>query len=563
MKQTFSELEYRRPDVPAVLDTYRRLIAEAEAAADGAALVQVYREHDAADRAWGFASSLCSIRHTLDTTDPFYDGENEFFDRNTPAVGNIQLELYRALLASPHRAALAEEFGGILLQKMDIAVKSADDRVLELMQEENRLVSAYIKLYASVKVEFDGKTLTLAQLGPYKQSLDRATRRAAYEAEGAFFDAHRQELDELYDRMVHNRNEQARVLGYADYSELSYLRMGRIDYGPAEVERYRRQVVRDVVPAIAALQARKMARVGVADPKFCDLGVYFKDGNPKPHGTPEELLARAKQMYHELSRETAAFIDDMFARETFDVLSRPGKAQGGYCSTIPGYGPFVFSNFNGTSGDVDVLTHEAGHAFQAYVAQQLGLPGELASPGMESCEIHSMSMEFLTEPWHHRFFGPDTDKYRLYHAEDSLSFLPYGCLVDEFQHIMYRQPDLTPDERNAVWLELEHKYRPWIDFDGLPFYGRGAGWQRQLHIYECPFYYIDYCLAQTVALQFFSAHLADPQDAWLRYLALVRKGGTASYPDLVRAAGFAVPFEDGSLAPVAKTVGDWIAAHQV
>ena len=182
---------------------------------------------------------------------------------------------------------------------------------------------------------------------------------------------------------------------------------------------------------------------------------------------------------------------------------------------------------------------------------------------MESCEIHSMSMEFLTSPWHHLFFEPDTAKYQLYHAEDSLSFLPYGCLVDEFQQIMYQQPHLTPDERNRVWLELEHKYRPWIDFADLPFYGRGAGWQRQLHIYVCPFYYIDYCLAQTVALQFFAAHLADPKDAWQRYLALVRQAGTASYPQLVKAAGLAVPFEDGSLAPVAHTVAQWIVEHQV
>ena len=349
----FSQLNYQRPDVPAVLETYKQLIARANAAQTGEELLAVYKAHDAADQAYGFAANLCNIRHTLDTTDPFYDEETAFFDEHTPAVGNIQLELYRALLASPHRQALADAYGDILLKKMEIAVKSADDRVLALMQEDNRLVSAYIKLYASVKVEFDGKTLTLAQLGPYKQSTDRAVRKAAYEAEGAFFDAHREELDSLYSQMVECRNAQAKALGYKDYSELSYLRMGRIDYGPEEVARYRRQVVRDVVPAIAQLQARRMKRVEVTDPKFYDLGLYFKDGNPTPHGTPEQLLAWAKQMYHALSPETARFIDDMFQRETFDVLSRPGKAQGGYCETIPGYGPFVFSNFNGTSGDVD------------------------------------------------------------------------------------------------------------------------------------------------------------------------------------------------------------------
>ena len=218
----------------------------------------------------------------------------------------------------------------------------------------------------------------------------------------------------------------------------------------------------------------------------------------------------------------------------------------------------MFSNFNGTSGDVDVLTHEAGHAFQAWVAAGQGMCQELANPGLESCEIHSMSMEFLTSPWHHLFFGKDTAKYALAHAQEALTFLPYGCMVDEFQHIVYSQPHLTPDERNGIWLELERKYRPWNDFDGLPFYGRGAGWQRQLHVYQYPFYYIDYCLAQIVSLQFFAAHLNDPKDAWQRYLALVKKGGGDTYAGLVKAAGFTVPFEQGAIAPVAQQVFDWV-----
>jgi len=181
---------------------------------------------------------------------------------------------------------------------------------------------------------------------------------------------------------------------------------------------------------------------------------------------------------------------------------------------------------------------------------------------MESAEIHSMSMEFLTSPWHHLFFGGDTAKYELAHAEDSFFFLPYGCIVDEFQHIMYQQPALTPDERNAVWLELEKKYRPWNDFADLPFYSRGAGWQRQLHIYECPFYYIDYCLAQTIALQFFAAQLHDPKDAWKRYLALTKCAGSKTYAGLVETAGMQVPFAPGSLEKVADTVAAWIESHQ-
>ena len=313
---------------------------------------------------------------------------------------------------------------------------------------------------------------------------------------------------------------------------------------------------------VAELKKLQYARTGVADPKFYDDAFCFADGNPAPHGTPEEILAAGREMYHALSPETAEFIDEMFDGGLFDVLSKEGKAPGGYCTYLADYkAPFIFSNFNGTSDDVDVLTHEAGHAFAAWVAARKDLPMILEEPGMESCEIHSMSMEFLTAEHHEKFFGTDTPRYELAHAEDAMYFLPYGTMVDEFQHIMYAEPDLTPGERNAVWAKLESEYRPWLDFAGLPFYGRGAGWQRQLHIYEVPFYYIDYCLAQTVALQFFTAFLHDKKDAWRRYLALVGEAGGKTYPGLVAAAGLDSPFAPGTLAKLGKEVGAWIAAQ--
>lgn len=555
----FSEMKYTRPDVQQVTEVYRQLTARAEKAESGRELADIFKEHTRLDDEFGTAARLAQIRHTLDTRDEFYDAENDFFDKEAPGVGNAQLALYRALLSSPHKQGLAEEYGDILLQKMEVAAASASEEVLELMQQENALASRYQKLYAGGQVQFDGKSLTLPEMGPYKQSLDRAVRKAAFEADGSFFDDNREELDEIYTKMIENRNAQARKLGYESYVPLSYLRMGRLGYNEADVKSFRDQVAQSVTPLAHEAMKEQFARIGLPNAKFYDTTVSFKDGNPIPQGTAPELLAKAVQMYRELSPETARFIDFMTESQLFDLESRPGKAPGGYCETIPGYGaPFVFSNFNGTSGDVDVLTHEAGHAFQAWVAAGQGMCQELANPGLESCEIHSMSMEFLTSPWHHLFFGKDTAKYALAHAQEALTFLPYGCMVDEFQHIVYSQPHLTPDERNGIWLELERKYRPWNDFDGLPFYGRGAGWQRQLHVYQYPFYYIDYCLAQIVSLQFFAAHLNDPKDAWQRYLALVKKGGGDTYAGLVKAAGFTVPFEQGAIAPVAQQVFDWV-----
>ncbi|MBE7005061.1 MAG: M3 family oligoendopeptidase, partial [Ruminococcaceae bacterium] len=283
-----------------------------------------------------------------------------------------------------------------------------------------------------------------------------------------------------------------------------------------------------------------------------------------PQGTADDILAAGREMYHALSPETSEFIDHMYENELLDVLSKEGKAPGGYCTSIYDYrSPFIFSNFNGTAGDVDVLTHEAGHAFEAFRAMKKGYIHQQIWPTMEACEIHSMSMEFLTAPYHHLFFGDMTRKYERAHCEESLTFIPYGCMVDEFQYVMYTQPGLTPEQRNGVWLELEKKYRPWIDFGDLPFYGRGAGWQRQTHIYGSPLYYIDYCMAQTVAFQFWMASLTDREDAWKRYLALTDRGGTATFEDLVHGAGLKVPYDPGCMKEVGEAVGKWLEQNQI
>ena len=561
----FNEMTYTRPDIDALLARCRELAAKAAAAPDGDALVRLYYEQSEAFAEYNTAANLANIHYTCDTRDAYWKAEQDFFDANGPAVTNASVEISRAFLANPHVDALTEKFGTTCVAGMKNAVLSMDDRTVELQQQFNALVSRYQQIYGGALVELDGKQLTIPQLGPYKEDLDPAVRRAAYEAEAGYFDAHRAELDELYGQIVQNLNAQARVMGYHDYSELSYVRMNRIGYGPEEIRKFRDQVANDVVPQLQKVMALRAKRTGIAHPAFTDLPILFRDGNPKPIPGYKARMDAARTMYHELSPETAEFIDFMQDNELFDVESRPGKMSGGYMTSLPSYkAPFIFANWNDTSGDVDVLTHECGHAFEGYVAERdPAIPADLECPGMESAEIHSMAMEFLTAPWHHLLFGRDTDKYALLHAEDSFVFLAYGCEVDEFQHIMYQNPDLTPDERNAEWLKLEKKYRPWIDFAGLPFYGRGAGWQRQLHIYECPFYYIDYCLSTMAALQFFLLSLTDHKDAWQRYLRLVRRAGTASYTELLETAGLKVPFEEGSIKGIAQQMTDWLENHQV
>lgn len=558
----FSDMQYKRPDLDNAVILLSTLAKQAQAATDGETLINIFNDYQTLINQVNTARTLCSIRHTVDTRDEFYDKENDYYDQQMPVVMDKVLVVYRALLASPHCGALEQKYGRILLDKLEIAVKSSDERLVPLQQQENVLQSQYQKLYASAKIPFRGEVLTVSQLTPYKQSTDRAIRKEAFQAEGGFFDSHQAELDDIYDKLVKNRTEQAKLLGYDRFTPLGDIRMERNGYGRKEIAACREAVVNGIVPVVKKLKDLQRQRIGVDALKFYDEPLSFKDGNPTPQGTPEQILAAGQKMYQGLSKETAAFIDFMMEGDLFDVLSKPGKAPGGYCTYIPQYqSPFIFSNFNGTAGDVDVLTHEAGHAFAAYVAAHKGVPAELQMPGLESCEIHSMSMEFLTAKYHHLFFGDAIGKYEVSHTEDALFFLPYGCQVDEFQEIVYAKPEMTPAQRNEVWKELDKKYRPWIEYEQLPFYGRGAGWQRQLHIYEIPFYYIDYVLAQAVALNFFLANNSDHEDAWKRYMDLVNQAGTKTYPDLVAAAGFKTPFDAQTMARVGEEVCAWVEAH--
>ena len=421
----FSEMTYTRPDIDALLARCKELTAKAAAADSGEALVEVYYEQSRAFADYNTAANLANIHYTCDTRDACWKAEQDFFDANGPAVSNASVEISRAFLANPHVDALTEAFGSTCVAGMKNAVLGMDERTVALQQEYNALVSTYQQIYGGALVELDGKQLTIPQLGPYKESTDAATRRAAYEAEAGYFDAHRAELDELYTKIVKNLNQQAQVMGFHDYSELSYVRMNRIGYGPEDIKRFRDQVAHDVVPELQKVIALKNKRTGIQHPTFADLPVAFKDGNPKPIEGYDARMAAARTMYHELSPETAEFIDFMQDNELFDVESRPGKMSGGYMTSLPSYkAPFIFANWNNTSADVDVLTHECGHAFEGYVAERDSkIPADLECPGMESAEIHSMAMEFLTAPWHHLLFGKDTDKYALLHAEDSFLFL--------------------------------------------------------------------------------------------------------------------------------------------
>lgn len=553
-------MPYKRPDIDA-LQKEGGSVADTIKNADSAEEVRLaYLGFEKRTAEFLSMASIAYIRHSVDTKDEFYDSENTFMDEAAPLLAQISQEISLAVLGSPYREELKKTFGELFFKKLEIEVRSFKGEMIALMQKENKLASDYQKLYASATVEWEGEKIPLPKLGPYKQSPDRETRKKAYFKEGEFFDAHRAELDEIYSALVKNRNEQARLLGHKNYIPLGYDRLGRNCYGYDEIKDFRSQIEREIVPVVTAAKKAQSKRLEIEEITVYDDALLFPDGNAKPKGNEDDILAAGRSMYRELSPESAEFIEFMFENRLFDVKSREGKAPGGYCTSIPLYkAPFIFSNFNGTLADVDVLTHEAGHAFAYYRAMQKNdCILAMKEPTIEACEVHSMSMEFLTGPWHVNFFGEQTAKYELGHCMESLNFIPYGTMVDEFQHIMYENEGFTPEERNNTWLELEKKYRPYLRTEGVPFYGRGAGWQKQLHIYLYPLYYIDYCLAQTVAYQFWIESMKDRNAAWKKYLAFVDLAGTRTFDEMVKSAGLRVPYEEGCIRDIGSAIGKWI-----
>ena len=501
--------------------------------------------------------TLCSIRHTIDTTDEFYEKEQNYYDEQIPEYSNLCVEYQKILFHSPYREVLEEKIGQVAFKNMEIAMKSVSEEIIPLMQEENTLVTEYEKLLASAKISWGEETLNLSLLTPYLKHKDAKIRREAQEKQNEFFLSIQDKLDELYDKLVKNRTLQAKKLGFETYTPLGYLRMQRNCYGREEIENLRRQVKEVWVPFAESIFEKRKKRLGMSKLSYTDEVVYSPKGNPQPEGTPEELLQAGQQMYEELSSETKEFFDFMMDNELLDVFGRKTKAVGGYMTYIPDYkAPFIFANFNGTSGDVDVMTHECGHAFQGYLAAADPIR-EHADIGMETAEIHSMSMEFFTEPWYHLFFGKETaQEYTDMHLEDAVIFVPYGCMVDEFQHIIYDNPNLTPEERKQVWKDLEKAYKPHLFYDGLEFFENGCFWQKQHHIYSFPLYYIDYVIAQLCAFEYKIWMDKDREAAWQSYLKLCKLSASKFHTELLEEAGLETPFKDGVLAKIVENLKD-------
>ncbi|HIS66146.1 MAG TPA: M3 family oligoendopeptidase [Candidatus Scatomorpha stercorigallinarum] len=561
----FSEMPYERPDIEALKkfldDAAGRLAAARSFEEADAVFLEVERGTAHAET----MLTIAHIRHDINTADEFYDKEVEFADQALPELQEYTQKWDLAMLKSPFRADFERKYNRIMFLNTEISLRTFSPEIVPELQRENALTTEYSKLIASAQIPFEGQVYTVSQLTPLKQDPDDARRAAAWKAEGEWYMQNAEKLDSIYDELVHLRDTMGKKLGHKNYIPLGYDRMGRNCYGQEDVERFRAAVVKHIVPLADQVYRRQAERLGKAYPMgYADNALEFRSGNARPCGGPEDILAAGRKFYHELSPETAEFIDVMYDNELLDVLSRKGKAGGGYCTSLGDYHvPFIFANFNGTSGDVEVVTHEAGHAFANYMGRDI-VPASCQWPSMESCEVHSMSMEFFAWPWAESFFGGDARKFRYTHLAGALTFIPYGTMVDHFQHIAYEHPELTPAERNAEWARLSAIYMPWMKLEAAqPFYGEGRAWQRQRHIYESPFYYIDYCLAQTVSLEFWAMIQSDPKAAWDTYMKYTRPAGTMTFKELIANAGLVSPFGEDALREIASAAGAWLEKYDL
>ena len=557
MALKFSEYEYRPLDLETIKKEFGGLIQKFINAKNAKEQIELVKVIDEYGGKISTSMSLCSTRFNINTNDKYYAQEQERIDEISPYIQELLNEYNKAVVNSKFKKALIKEYGKQWIDQIEVNLKTFDPVIVEDLVLENKLTSQYTKLIASAKIKFKGKVYNLPGVSKFTSDKDRRTRNAATKAISNWFEEHVEEFDSIYDQLVHVRDNIAKKMGYENYVQFGYYRLGRTDYTAVDVEGYRDQVYKHLVPITKKLFKRQAKRLGIKGMKNYDYNLNFLSGNATPKGNKDQLVKAAMEMYDEMSPETSVFFRYMVDCELMDLEAKPGKMGGGYCTTFQEYkSPFIFANFNGTSGDVDVLTHEMGHAFMAYCCKDI-VPSDLLWPTMEACEIHSMSMEFFAYPWIDKFFKEETEKYKFSHLSDAITFIPYGVAVDEFQHFVYENVNVTPEQRRLKWREIERKYLPHIKYS-TEFMENGGRWFRQSHIFSSPFYYIDYTLAQVCAFQFFNMMREDKEKAWNTYVKLCKLGGTKSFLNLLKEVGLQNPFKKGTIKKVVKPLNEYL-----
>ena len=544
----FKDIQYTRPDFEAFQKLAEDNAEKIKNAVSYSEAKKVFLEFDKAESEFFDMANIAYIRHTIDTSDEFYDKENEFLNEKTPELMPSLLAFSNAVYDSRFKPDFVAEFGEQMFAEIELRRKSFSEKNIPLLQKEARLCNEYEKIIASADILFDGKHLNLYGIMSYFENPDRNVRHDAYKAYSKFYESNEENFERIWDELIKVRTEMGKNLGFENYIPLGYMNQGRTDYDEKDVAAFREQVREELVPFCAKLYEAQAKRIGVDKVKAYDEAYLFNDGNAVPVGDDDFLIEQAREMYHDMSKETGEFVDFMLGHDLLDVKNKPKKASTGYMTGLNSIkAPFVFSCFNHTTGDVQVLTHEFGHAFAGYMAMRNQPVSTYYSESTDIAEIHSMSMEQFAYPYAEKFFGDKADKFRFSHLQEALTFVPFGVAVDEYQHIVYANPELTPKQRTAEWKKLEEKYMPWREYDDIDFFAKGGWWYHKIHIFLYPFYYINYTLTTMGAMEFKKKMHEDKESAWKDYLNLCKVGGSLGYKETLKYANLSLPFEKGSV----------------
>lgn len=538
------------PDLDAVGARYRTFERDLGSSPSADACRAVLHDWNALRRELRTWSALTQLRFDQNTADVEARAARERRDEMWPAITAFDHAMKGRFTTGEARAGVETATGPQALRLWQSDLAAFDPTIETDLIAESKLTAEYTQTIAALTVEFRGERMNLSGLAKFATDRDRATRHGAAAARWNAIASVGDELDRIYDDLVRLRTRMARALGYASFTELGYRRMRRIGYGPDEVARWRDGIARDVVPLASALADRAAQRLGIERLAVWDEKFLSGGDDAIELGGAEWLMERTIASLAELNPDLGAFAAMMQRDGLTDLMNRPAKAAGAHCTFLHDYDvPFVFANCVGTRDDVRTIMHELGHAFQGYRSRNLPVI-DYVNATLETAEIHSMSLEFLTWPQMERFFGAAASGVRDAHLAESLAFLPYGVAVDHFQHLVYANPDATPSERHAMWLEMERRYLPRRTYGDLERPALGGFWQGQLHVYKAPFYYIDYTLALCCAMQFWAAAYDDRVGALARYVELCGRGGSGSFGELVDSAGLRSPFAPGALDDV-------------
>jgi oligoendopeptidase F len=480
----------------------------------------------------------------------------KFVEEVDPRLKEVGFDLDRKIVESPHAKGLDRTRYGTLLRSIEREVKLFRKENVPLQTESTKLDQRYSEISGAMTVTFDGQERTLPQMARHLEEGDRARRESSWRVVAERRLRDRDAIDGIYDGLVQLRVRMAANAGYANFRDFQHDLLQRFDYTPADCETFHAAVERTCVPLARRMQERRRAALGLDTLRPWDLKVDVKGRAPlRPFVTAEELVERTSRVYHRMDGELATMFDSMRGGGCLDLDSRKGKAPGGYqYQRQLSRRPFIFMNAAGMHRDLTTMVHEAGHAFHSLLSKDDPVLAYRGSP-MEFAEVASMSQELLTLPHLEEFFSEaDAERARRELLEGVITMLPWIAQIDAFQHWVHLHPDHTRQDRTAAWLALEDRFGGAADWSGLEEV-RASLWQRQLHLFGLPFYYIEYGIAQLGALQLWLAAGQDPAAALVAYKRALSLGGSRPLPELFAAAGLRLDFGPQMVQTLMDAVG--------